>query len=215
MLNSVYGKTTEKPFTEIATLSNSADKSSSIINSTFSHFIYPHSEELELVTGILKEKNVLYGITNKPLQWGIFILDYTKEKMYNEIFSRGEVYYSDTDSALIKTSFLNTLVKNGIISIGKDFGDYEIEMDKYGVSTQAIYNAIERYSDFKLVGEEDQKKKKKKSRIGMKKRAELEKLRKKLERKERCVVEWEKYESMKDDDPHIPSNKRNEKTSKQ
>lgn len=66
---------------------------------------------------------------------------------------------------------------------------------EYGVSTQAIYNAIERYSDYKLVGEEDQK-----SRIGMKKRAELEKLRKKLERKERCVAEWEKYEATNDDE---------------
>lgn len=83
------------------------------------------NSDLDIISG--KLKNVNYE-NCKPQHLGVFILDYTKEKMYDELFSQTTVYYSDSDSALIKIGEMERLRKDGVIKISKELGDYDLEM---------------------------------------------------------------------------------------
>jgi uncharacterized protein YprB with RNaseH-like and TPR domain len=88
--------------------------------------LFQVSSHIDLIKGKLKKIDYTSA---KPQHIGLFILDYTKKKMYDEIFSQTKVYYSDTDSALIRKSELVRLQKEGILKIGSGLGEYDIEMD--------------------------------------------------------------------------------------
>lgn len=128
MLNSLYGKTTQRVNTTKTVVSTSAEQTR-ILKKDFkpNHYDYEFiMGGLEIITG--EVANPDYSCS-KPQQLGVFILDYTKRKMYTEIFSKCEVFYSDTDSALVRKEDFDRLVSEGHIRVGKQLGDYDVEMD--------------------------------------------------------------------------------------
>lgn len=125
MLNSLYGKTTQKVITSQTVVSTSPEMSR-VFKKDFEDYKFEKiMEGLEIMTGDLK--NVKYEYC-KPQQLGVFVLDYAKKKMYEEIYSKCVVYYSDTDSALISREDYEKLLNNQDIRMGKEFGEYDLEL---------------------------------------------------------------------------------------
>jgi hypothetical protein len=127
ILNSAFGKMIQKVIEDETNLISNAYSLRHFkgkFNSGYDLFqVSPH---IDLIKGKLRKVDYTSA---KPQFIGLFILDYTKKKMYNEIFSQTKVYYSDTDSALIKKSELTRLQKEGILKIGSGLGEYDVEMD--------------------------------------------------------------------------------------
>lgn len=81
------------------------------------------------------EKNKYYGSSCKPSQVGVMIYSNARGYMYEEIYSRYEVWYGDTDSAVIRREDYEDLVKRGKVWGGvgdKVFGMFENEEKEYG-----------------------------------------------------------------------------------
>lgn len=89
----------------------------------------------------------------KPSQLAVFIYALARAYMYDNVFSKMKVLYSDTDSALIELEDYDALIDeelkcnyvddelNVVTTRKKKFGDYEIEVDKktkIGVYNRAI-----------------------------------------------------------------------------
>lgn len=128
ILNSAFGKTIQNIISEESVLV-SGDVATEI---KFRQRFKPDydtkiiNENLSIKTGNLKW---LDYSGCKPQHLGLFILDYTKSKMYNELYSQTKVYYSDTDSALVSSKELKRLEDEGILKIGKELGEYDIEKE--------------------------------------------------------------------------------------
>lgn len=127
ILNSAFGKMIQKVIEDETNLISNAYSLRHFREKFESGYeLFQISSHVDLIKGKLKK--VDYS-SAKPQHVGLFILDYTKKKMYDEIFSQTEVYYSDTDSALIKKSELLRLQEEGILKIGSGLGEYDVEMD--------------------------------------------------------------------------------------
>nr|UOX61114.1 MAG: hypothetical protein DiTV3a_F26ORF1 [Diabrotica toursvirus 3a] len=126
MLNTPYGKTIQNVYDKALHISTSANYTAGLIRKyetyTFSHV----DDGFEIIEGTLKD--VRYDKA-KPCHIGVFVLAYARTKMYNEIFSKTDVWYGDTDSALIRKQELDRLVRSGVVTTGNALGEYEIEMD--------------------------------------------------------------------------------------
>lgn len=126
MLNTPYGKTIQNVFDRGFSVSTSANKTRKCIAKLKSDYSYTYvGDGLEIIEGELKEIDYSHA---KPLHLGVFILAHSRCKMYDEVFSKTKVYYSDTDSALIDTKELNRLVAEGALKVGNSLGEYEVEM---------------------------------------------------------------------------------------
>lgn len=80
----------------------------------------------------------------KPSQIGVFIYAYARDYMYEIFFSKMEVLYTDTDSALIDSSN-RSLVKDYLVKGGvKNLGDLELEAscDRIIVIAPKVYCLI-------------------------------------------------------------------------
>ncbi|ABF82105.1 hypothetical protein MIV075R [Invertebrate iridescent virus 3] len=130
ILNSAFGKMIQKVIEDETNLISNAYSLRTFRDKFDSGYdLFQVSSHIDLIKGRLGK--VDYS-TSKPQHIGLFILDYTKKKMYDEIFSQTKVYYSDTDSALIEKSELLRLQQQGILKIGTDLGEYDVEMDDIG-----------------------------------------------------------------------------------
>lgn len=124
MLNSLYGKLLERLHTTEGNFVSTLEESYKI-RSKLSHFeIYSITGELEYICGERKEppKNT----SSKPLYLGIFVLDYSKRTMYDNVFSKVNALYTDTDSALIRTSDYKRLSPE---IFGKGLGKFSDDTD--------------------------------------------------------------------------------------
>jgi hypothetical protein len=127
ILNSAFGKMIQKVIEDETNLISNAYSLRTFKEKFNSGYdLFQVSPYIDLIKGKLRKVDYT---TAKPQHIGLFILDYTKKKMYNEIFSQTTVYYSDTDSALILRSELIRLQREGILKIGSGLGEYDIEMD--------------------------------------------------------------------------------------
>lgn len=129
MLNTPYGKTVQRAVETGFVISTSANKTALAIKK-FKRDDYEYcyvGEGLEVIEGRYAEMDYSRA---KPVHIGVFILAHSRVKMYDEIFSRvSQVYYSDTDSALIKTADMQRLVDEGVIQVGGgELGQYDVEM---------------------------------------------------------------------------------------
>lgn len=126
MLNCPYGKLTERVHDTATYLSSTVNSTLKITQNLQPDYTYSFVDEnLELIEG--KPKKLSFeGV--KPIQMGVFVLAYARIKMYEDIFIHTDVYYSDTDSALIKSVELKRLQEAGIIKIGKELGEYDVEL---------------------------------------------------------------------------------------
>lgn len=126
MLNTPYGKTIQKVFETGYDISNSANKTKQIIAKYCDDYEYTYvGDGIEIIEG--KYREIGYNKL-KPIQLGIFILAYARCKMYDEVFSKTKVYYSDTDSALVETKELEKLCASNQIKIGSELGCFDVEM---------------------------------------------------------------------------------------
>lgn len=124
MLNTPYGKTIQRIHDKGFVVSTSSEytyvKTKTMFKPKDYEYVYV-GEGLEILEGVLKDIDYSKA---KPIQIGVFILAYSRCKMYDEVFSKTKVYYSDTDSALVETSALDEIG----IKIGNGLGEYEVEM---------------------------------------------------------------------------------------
>lgn len=81
------------------------------------------------------EKSKFYNGSCKPSQIGVFIYSYSRGSIYESFYSKYDVYYGDTDSALINRDSYFDLLKTGCVWNGigeKKFGMIENEEGEYG-----------------------------------------------------------------------------------
>ena len=129
MLHTPFGKTIQNVIDKGFYVSTSTNYTRKIIQKELKKNDYDFTyldTGIEFLEGPLKEIKYEYV---KPQQLGVFILAYARCKMYEEVFSKTQVYYSDTDSALVLKSELKKLSENGELKIGNGLGEYELEMD--------------------------------------------------------------------------------------
>lgn len=93
----------------------------------------------------------------KPSQLGVFIYANARAYMYDNVFSKMKVWYTDTDSAMIRKSDFNKineeLVCNYVnaenelkVKRKKKFGDYEVEWNDTAVYDELIVLAPKMYA---------------------------------------------------------------------
>jgi hypothetical protein len=127
ILNSAFGKMIQKVIEEETNLISNAYSLRHFREKFKADYtLFNVSSRIDIIKGKL---NLVEYKNAKPQHIGLFILDYTKKKMYDEIFSQTKVYYSDTDSCLISKTELNRLRTSGKIKVGKDLGEWDVEMD--------------------------------------------------------------------------------------
>lgn len=131
LLNSLSGKVVQRNFDSESKYlkGNNKTKEKSIVNK----FIDEEAEIIDfgnskIISGKLKEKFIYKKRRAKPSQLGIFIYAYAREHMYNNLLSRCDNIYMDTDSDLISYEDYQKLVHETPELFGKDFGQLEEEI---------------------------------------------------------------------------------------
>ena len=162
MLNSLSGKMVQKNYTGVDHMFTSEAQFHHLMNNLVKNYTPTQIRNLNLHVDDIAEGVSVSAMTTtttrgficyndpeaypdnaKPSQVGKFIYDYARIYMYDNIFSKMEFYYTDTDSACIRVEDLSKinpeLLPYIIDATGKKikvrdktFGDFEIEESKNG-----------------------------------------------------------------------------------
>lgn len=134
LMNSLSGKMSQRVFKDEVKYWNCDDlkKMRKYIENHPGTCIHDLNDDILYTEG---EKSKFYNGSCKPSQIGVFIYSYSRGSVYEAFYSKYDVYYGDTDSALIDRDSYFDLVKRGGVWNGsgeKVFGMIENEEGEYG-----------------------------------------------------------------------------------
>ena len=126
-LNCLLGKIMQRNFEDGYVLCRNNKQIDKFLSKVKFESVEVHNIGLKLM--YMKGKLINNIVKPKPAHLGTFMYSYARKHMYDNIFSKEMVYYSDTDCALIEKSVYERLkVENELFSQKKtEFGVFELE----------------------------------------------------------------------------------------
>lgn len=126
LLNSLSGKTIQRNFdTAIEMVKNNTEQEKFIdkMKDGSVEFLYSSSDYI-MLKGELKTEKIYDEKKAKPSYLGIFIYAYARTYMYDMLYSKYDVLYTDTDSAIMKEKDYLDFSKKFIVKKGKGVHAY-------------------------------------------------------------------------------------------
>lgn len=154
MLNSLSGKVIQKQFKRITNMAKSEKEFVELLDHLREGDYKNWTDKRMAITPL--GKNIAFVeytdkdryVKPKPSQLGVFIYAYARAYMFEQVFSKTHVYYTDTDSAVISKED-DLKLENSLKPDNRDkvFGDLELEEGIYRIDE----NTVKTTTDFDIV----------------------------------------------------------------